>query len=294
MIYAIVFVALATFSITLVFLVTGRQVGETARVVAAISALIAGAGLSYEYRRDLDAALTFLSVFLIIVAICAGTFVFSARQPGNISKAITVVAILGGLSLGFATYRRQTAPDSPAFPDLLRQGSAKAPIYERDGIQFVPYFQPGTRDQPHFATFVLQNCFDAPRQVNLTLTPGSSFAAKRLRLQSRINIEMGAAEVIRLSLPVVSPTYPGTYSLFFDISVSGSGGQRVRLRRAKVPERRITASGTILLLLVGVTAVGGELEFIVGPLPTDIWSQPLLEPKIDILWKPLTKAVLIK
>lgn len=175
---------------------------------------------------------------------------------------------------------------SAEFPDLLRRRYPAGQIFETDLIQFTGEVVPSDGRSPHSASLLLQNCSDGPRSVTIRFEAGE--AAKYLRFHPSVEADLGPAEVVRIQVPVISPTYEGSYPLYFSLSVRGSGGRRVRTWRAKVPARRVKAAETVALLAVGHLAVGGGVRFTIGRTPVDLWNTALANPVREVLWQPGT------
>jgi hypothetical protein len=285
LVYVAVFLSLLTFAIALLVAVNGRS-GPTLTGTMVIAAVIFLAGLRHEARRDLDAALTFCAVSAIAIAIVGGIVVLSIEPRPVAWIGVTVVAAAVGLGLGFYTFRRQRGPDSAEFPNLLGQRYPAAQIFETDLIQFTGELIPSDGKSPHFVSLLLQNCSDAPRSVTIRFDAGS--AAQYLRFQPTVEAAVGPAEVVRVKVPVVSPTYDGSYPLYFSLGVIGSGGRRVRNWRAQAATTKIKPGQTAALLAVGLIAAGGGIRFTIGPTPVDLWNTPLANPVREILWQPGT------
>lgn len=251
-------------------------------------AAIAGVILRVEGRRDLDAVLTMAAAVFVLTFLVIVVYVMAALRPGGLAKISAVLTAVGAVACVVATWRRQRSSSS-AFPNVLRASAPKDQIYETDGVQFAGFFTRGGGGRPHFATIVLQNSFDARRKVTLRFDGAGH--AKYLRFHPTHSVELGAAEVARVVLPVVTPTYPGTYGLYFSLSVQGTAGKRVRLWRAQEASHRTTATETVALMAVGVLKWGGGIRFIAGPLPDDLWAAPLPAPVIESIWRPAIGAV---
>ncbi|HEV7668766.1 MAG TPA: hypothetical protein VGS22_09595 [Thermoanaerobaculia bacterium] len=84
----------------------------------------------------------------------------------------------------------------------------------------------------------------------------------------------------------MTPTYLGTYPLYYSIQVNREEGKRVRLWRAQDATTRTKASTTVALAAIGHLHWGGGIRFTVGPLPDDLWAEPLAPPTEKTLWEP--------
>jgi len=283
LVYVAVFLSLLTLAIAILVAVNGKS-GPALTGTMVAAGIIILAGLRHEARRDLDAALTFCAVCAIGIAIVGGIVVLSIEPRPVGWIAVTAVAAAVGLGLGIYTFRRQRGPDSSEFPNLLLKKYPSTQIFETDLIQFTGELLPSDGKSPHLVSLLLQNCSDGSRSVAIRFDAGG--AAKYLRFQPVVETTLGPAEVIRVKVPVISPTYEGSYPLFFSLGVSGSGGQRVRKWRAQVPTTRVKPGQTVALLAVGHLAVGGGVRFTIGPTPADLWNTALANPIREILWQP--------
>lgn len=285
LVYVAVFLSLLTLAIAVLVAVNGKG-GPVLTGTMLAAGIIILAGLRHEARRDLDAALTFCAVCAIGMAIVGGIVVLSIEPRPVGWIAVTAVAAAVGLGLGLYTFQRQRGPGSSSFPDLLRQRYPAAQIFETDLIQFTGEIIPSDGRSPHSASLLLQNCSDGQRSVTIRFEAGE--AAKYLRFHPSVEADLGPAEVVRIKVPVISPTYEGSYPLYFSLSVRGSGGRRVRTWRAQAATRRIKGAETVALLAVGHLAVGGGVRFTIGPTPVDLWNTALANPIREVLWQPGT------
>jgi hypothetical protein len=254
-----------------------------ATVVAVVALGIAAGILWFEAKSDLDAVLTLVSVFLILTAVCVGIYLLYGDRPGIAPKIALGASLLIGVPCGVLTYRRQHG-NSTDFPNVLLTKAAEKSLWEKEGVQFTGIMTQGSGGKPHTISVLLQNCFNAPRTIRIRFEAAGS--EKYMRFHPEHQVRLGPAEVARVVFPVVAPTYPGSYFLYFSIAVGGRDGKRVRLWRAQEATERTRQATTAALLAVGALWVGGGLRFTVGPLPDDIWAAPLAPPTPEILWRP--------
>lgn len=251
--------------------------------VVGVAFLVSAALLWREGRRDPDAVLTLVSAFALLTAVCLGVYLFYAERPGTVSQVALVACVALSLACGAATWRRQRS-ESSDFPNVLAAAIPVTGIFETEGIQFTGLVDQGRERRPHAVSILLQNTFDAPRTV--TIRFDAAGAGKYMRFHPEHRVEIGPAEVSKVIFPVVAPTYPGSYPLYFSIAVAGSGGKRIRLWRAQDATERTRAATTAALLAVGHLKVGGGVRVIIGPLPDDIWAAPLPQPVQKSVWQP--------
>lgn len=286
LVYTLVLTALVT------VLVAGLMIhasGRTNQLLTLVLAgtLVASLGLSFQARRDLDAALTFCTGFGLAVAICATVYLFSTNHPSQAAQFLTVTGSVVGIGTGIWTFMRQRTHSSE-IPDVLARSYPALEAQETVGIQFVAYLLAAESSGPHTAVLVLQNCYDAPRRVVVKLDGGGD--RKYLQYPESVEVELNGAQVVRVGIPVVSPDYDGSYKLYYDLSISGSGGSRVRLGRRKAMPKRVSPTQTSLLLLIGLLHFGGGNYFTVPRLHRDLWNRPLPQASTKILWEPPSQS----
>jgi hypothetical protein len=256
--------------------------------VGLISGFLTIVILRFEGQRDLDAVLTLVIAFLAFLAMGVGIYLIAADRPGLAPKVSFGLCTVGAVTLGIWSYRRQKT-ESPDFPNLLARSVHRSAIFESEGVQFTGFLEPAQGGKPHIITIFLQNCFDSPCEVTLNFDPAGKSAY--MRFHARHNVTLGAAEVMKVTMPVVTPTYPGEYPLYYSIEVKGQKGKRVRLWRAQDATTRVKTSTTLVLLAFGHLSVGGGIRFMVGPLPYDLWNAPLPAPAQSSIWKPRMGSV---
>jgi hypothetical protein len=268
--------------------VSGSHTSSAALLFIFACAAISGVILWVEGRRDLDAVLVLMAAVLVLAFLCIAVYVMAALKPGGLSRISAALCAIGAVACVVVTWRRQRSASS-TFPNVLGAKFPPGQIFETDGVQFTGFLTPGASGKPHFASVVLQNSFDSRRKVTVRLDAASH--AKYLRFPPTHTVDLGAAEVARVVLPVVTPTYPGTYHLYFSVAVDGTTGKRVRLWRAQEASHRTTATETVALVAIGVLKWGGGIRFNVGPLPDDLWAAPLPMPVFESIWRPAIGTV---
>lgn len=279
----VAFISMAIFAGAATYALSIDEPTLLSRIVIGVSGNLAALILWHQAQRDLDAVLTLVGVESLLVGIFLGIYLAVEPESGVAPKVGLAIAVVLSLACGVSTYRRQTSASSD-FPNVLAASFPANLIFETEGVQFAGTLHPGKDRRPHFVSIVLQNCFDAPTRVTLLFDPAGY--GKYLRFHARHTVTVGAAEVLRVLFPVVTPTYPGTYPLYYSIEVSRDSGKRVRLWRAQDATTRTKASTTIALAALGHLHWGGGIRFTLGPLPDDLWSQPLIAPIEEILWQP--------
>ncbi|GEM_PF-6990377 len=277
------FLLMCTTAVALGIAFASEDIPTKAYSVGLVSGFLTLVILRFEGRRDLDAVLTLVIAFLAFLAMGVGIYLIAADRPGLAPKISFTLCAAGALVLGIWSYRRQKT-ESPDFPNLLAGSFHHAAIFESEGVQFAGFLEPAQGGKPHLISIFLQNCFDSPCEVTLNFDPAGKGAY--MRFHPRHTVALGAAEIVKVTMPVVTPTYAGKYSLYYSIEVKGQKGSRVRLWRAQEATTRVKTSTTLVLLVFGHLALGGGIRFAVGPLPYDLWNSPLPAPVDESIWKP--------
>lgn len=254
------------------------------QLVILACAFVFGRG-TYDRHGGRDA--TFFSLAAGLVVVAFGGLACWTRQPEPepYVPAETVAAALAAVAFYAAARRGQRTPDSFGIPNVLLSTFPGSEVREAGGVQFAGVLHPGTGIAPHWLELFVQNCLDAQRSVRLRFD--GAMDARFMRFQPEVPVELGPSQVVRVRMPVVSPTYAGTYSLFFEPEVLGEGGNRVRRWRAAPVQKRVKPGEIAASALLGHVHIGAGDRFLVGPLQADIWSQPLPPPEIEVLWPSL-------
>ncbi len=281
--FVVAFFAMCTCAGGVVVALSADGPAGASLVVAAVAGAIAVAILWQQAQRDLDAVLTLVGGFSLGTALCVGIYLANAFAPGIFPKIAVPVAAIVGIACFAQTYRRQRSASSD-FPYVLAANVPANQIFETEGIQFTGKLTPGKERKPHLVSIFLENCFDAPTRVTIRFDPAGY--EKYFRFYPQHTVTVGAAEVSKVTFPLVTPTYPGSYPLYISIGVDRPTGKRVRLWRAQEATTRTKASTTIALAAVGHLTWGGGVRFTVGPLPDDLWAEPLGPPVQETLWQP--------
>lgn len=278
------FFSLGVFAAVMTALLGSDNSSSATVVTAVVSFSVAAVILWREGMSDTEATLTFLATIFSGLATCMLIYLFYASSPGATAKSVGFGSLIVAIGLWIALLRFKRAPESSDFPNILLEFNQSDSVYESEGVQFTASLDPGSSQRPHKISIFLQNCFNHSRDVTINFDGASQ--ANYMRFFPYHQLRVGPAEVIKVMLPVVTPTYPGNYNLFFSIAVSGSGGKRVRRWRAKEQTKRVTKGAQLALLAVGMLAWGGGISFTVGPLSEDIWANDLPLPSQEIVWQP--------
>lgn len=254
----IAFFSIVTALVAIAVALSLPEARNSALVVAGLAGVIAALILRVEARRDPDPVLTQLCAVSSITATAVGMYWIFGLEPGIAPKVATGLAAILAIAFAVAIYRRRKT-ESLDFPNILARMVNYKGIFETEGVQFTGYLEPGVAGKPHFVSILLQNCFDSARDVTIAFDPAGS--AKYLRFYPKHTVRLPDGAVSRVTFPVVTPTYPGAYQLYFSIAVSGRAGRRVRLWRAQEATNRIKPAAQVALLAVGHLAWGGGVRF---------------------------------
>ena len=279
------FLLLCTSAIALAIATNSTRAPQKPYSIGIAAGVVALILLWFESRRDLDPVLILVIAFLCGLALCTGVYILGAVRPGIVSKITLPVAVLLIIPLGMITFRRQRT-ESAQYPNYLARTVPAKSIFESEGVQFTGFLEPAQGGKPHFINVLLQNCFDGPCEVTMRFDPAGY--AKYMQLYPRHAVTLGAAEIAKVTFPVITPTYPGNYPLYYSIDVKRRQGKRVRLWRAQEASTRIKPTTTLALAAMGHIAFGGGIRFMVGPLPYELWNSPLPPPAYESLWRPPT------
>jgi hypothetical protein len=261
--------------------------GPTESMPAAlpIGLLLVAFGLYLQARRDLYE----VAMFGIIAGFAVGLISAAVWGVGGGDRhpyAPFVTVAMGVCIAVCAVYLVRAGRADPRYPDVLlaRYGPNAA---ELEGVQFVFAGAQGPSVQPGgwiFIAFAVQNTWNAPR--TLQFTPFGKDGG--LSVPVNPSIQLGPAEVRLLRIPVIaSANASGRASLQLDARVEGQGGTRVRNRRVRAFQPRVTGKQQALLLLGGALASGGGLKVqlpVAGPpaasgaAPTAVTSELIWEP----------------
>jgi hypothetical protein len=235
---------------------------EKAGLTLPVSILLVLLLLAVEARRDLYA---FCQYVVAIAGI--GTFAVGAalildlgRGPGSFGLLVACCVSAGSAAYYlFATHSRRDD-----VPNVLLESFPKEAIVERDGVQWAASAALSEFSKTGFGQLrlVLQNCFDAPRQVSLELYLDNKPIAGSVRLRAGLlaPFELRGAEVVSVLVPVAALGKEAELELRLEPTISGFGGTRIRSFRARGAARRRSLGERAALLGVGVLVWGGGLR----------------------------------
>lgn len=215
-------------------------------------------GLVIELRGDFYTWCVNVLVFSGVTALVTGVHALTDFGPNSRSVSVAVPASLVGLVCAAYVLRTQRAPS--LLPDVLRKTFHRRFICEERGVQIAAEIDsdpisPGGRA---FLWIYLQNSWATERAVEVVLrTDWLSPGREGLLFHDRAAVSLGGGAAGILGFPIVAGRQTrGDYILRPEIRVSGSGGIRVRRRRAKALSK---LQHPILLLLGLVQIVGGSV-----------------------------------
>lgn len=275
------------------FTVDSRPQNPTMHAIFALGAVVAALGMFAEARRDLYAFCGFGLVAAFIAGLLTGAVALLGTRPHPIAAGVSVVAWLGFVACLVYLLRIQFARDT--LPDLLRKEFAPSAIYEVGGVQFAVR-QSRTElaaGERFYVRVVAQNCWDRERHLTFVLDPELRVSLNRagLKVPKEAKLRLPGGAVAVLTIPVEAESKAkGAYSLVARPKVSGSGGTRVRRRRAQAPSTRIPPWITALAALGGVLAWGGGMRLEVAVAQRRDGDVPVpgspLEAETEVVWQP--------
>jgi hypothetical protein len=288
-VYILVTLAILTCVIATLMALNAEKRWNSAGSVAAAAALVSLVGLGLELRRDSRAAAMYGAAMLAAAAMFSGVTWWVTVPHSLIALAVAASTAAGAAASLFYLRKAQSAPDNPLFPNVLRSHVRPEAIFETSGIQVTGQSsRAGGGGETMKLVLLLQNCWGAARQVTFHLDDGMplSPAAIRARFPSSYAVRLGPAEVGAVTIHVLSPESGGAFTLSLGISVSGSGGRRVRPWQARELSARINAKTTALLLPLGLLAWGGGLKLQFGPSAPGPRAGTPLPPEWHVQWTP--------
>ncbi len=259
------------------FAFDGGLGGETSAWVFGIASLCTLGAWAGQWRFDRLAA---AQVGLFMAFITSGgtaALVFFGAEKHPVALMTAVVSGLGCVGLLVFLVRSQFGPNVAGNP--LADLFAKESISELDGVQFV--VSSAATDFGGAITLVLQNCFDAPRELEVTLA--SPAGARQSKLKA------GPLAVVRAEFPIAISS--GSMEVEIRLALRGSGGRRVRTWVARTWENATSTGEQVALLALGVLKWGGGLKvtFTAGTSS----PPPSLEPVIvDLTDDPMVRTAI--
>lgn len=168
--------------------------------------------------------------------------------------ALSAAACVGG-AVTLLRLRRKTSDVGNPLSVL----ASVDPIFEFNGIQFVA----DTRVAPWGGVLrmLLQNCYDAPRTLTVTLNPTSGDAERQVT-----SIPVPPLGVLRVEIPCVVRT--GVAVMNLRLGTAGLGGTRRRTWEARTYENKAGLATKLAIHALGVmvpTSEGASLRFAAGP-----------------------------
>ena len=288
----IAFTALWFLSISLVLELT-REV-KTQYILSAIIAAcfaVVVIGLTIKAKTDNYSASAFTAGMSLIIAVTMWVIVIGEGQVGKSGQYISALAAAIAASIstvfGFIWLLKVHQAPEP-FPNILFEKFDKRKIYESKGVQFA-LESPGVLEAGSIAymRFHIQNCWDTPRTVTLTLDGGKGLTYPGL---TQITLEGLAAGIMHI--PFAAQTKAKKRNqLKFNSAVVGRGGKRLRKKRGK----DVSTSGAAIAagLLFGVlgallvkSGITAHIQITPHPNPNAAETQIVLPP---VSWEEIFK-----
>lgn len=211
--------------------------------------------LALQWRSDPVAATQVFVVLSFILAVIMGAVAWYS-SPAPLSVVLLAALSALGFIGGTARYLwSQSGKNDVGNPLLALVG--RGAILEYEGLQFA--LEPVSTDFGGVLRMVLQNCYDGPRKLYVTLEPASGFAERRA-----IGVLVPPLAVLKIELPVVVRAGEAVFKL--RLQAEGTGRRR-RTWVAQTYENEVTSAERVVGLAVGVVRWGGgaSFRFAAGP-----------------------------
>jgi len=274
------------------FVVDERPPNPTMYWVFAISMLFAAFTMLVEAKRDLHVFCLFAAFAAFVTGIVTGAIALMGMKPHPVAAS---VAILCGIVIVLClVYVFKNQYGKETLPNILREHFSQAAIFEVEGLQFAA--TQSNKEIPAGQGFEIQafvqNCWDSERTFTFGLKAETRLSLNKAGLKfckdPTVVLPGGAVAVI--SIPVLAdPNAKGKHTLTAMPKVVGSGGLRVRRRRAQGYSSGIPAWLTLLGPLFGFIAWGGGMKFRANILRNKQGEgviEQLPEIATEIIWKP--------
>jgi hypothetical protein len=209
-----------------------------------------------EARRDVDKLAGFATFFGVLWTLVYGTAAFTVDRP--VGYAV-VAAILGALTTVCLVRVVRSALWKDTLPNLRGLGWSPGALLEANGVQFAVVCEAAEHAWSSRVIRVdLQNCTDAPREVEFTFAPDSR-AVRAVPVIGRAALGPLHVGTLRIELPADCPG--GRFSIA--PSVSGADGKRVRRWRARPYSPPVSRGFQAVALLTGTLVWGGGMSLII-------------------------------
>ena len=221
---------------------------------------VAAAGLVIAARRDFyEFCVCAGTLSLVAAAACAIAAAGIDQETVWPQLAAGLLGLCGATCLASA-WRESHADER--LPNVLLEELARSDIYEIDGVQF-GLIQSDVEvlagHELNVHMFV-QNGFDSERGFELKLQPRADVGRSgHLALDKELRVDLPGGAAASLWIPIaVHPKARGSYRVQVLPKVTGSGGTRIRRRRAKRYRPPVgPVEQIVALMLGGFTFVGG-------------------------------------
>jgi hypothetical protein len=208
-----------------------------------------------------------LTASLFVLGFCVLGWLLS--DPGNeprLATALAGVAATASLA-AYVVLPRRGGP----LPEVLLGIRDRGPVLELDGVR-VAFAGTAAAPAGQGATvaILLENCWSGPRDVTLDLTVERG-PSRALRVPSRLASRLEGGEVKRADFAWQAPAHaPGRYAVRVHVTVAGRRGRRVRPRRAREFENKVSGVEQLTYLAAGAIVWGGGLylHLIAEPEPS--------------------------
>ena len=196
---------------------------------------------AWDFRRDAFRAAPFALMYGLGTATIAGAVVRYSEGTHLNGAALCAVGLVTAVAAGRILWRTQRAPEPLGNP---LKTHAIGPLYEVDGVQLAvgPQLQSVRPGAGVSVRIVVQNCWDTPRRVQVSLRRAGGVLGARGEVlwQNPELLSLPEAGAMALELPVVAvPKAKGLFTLLVSVDVGAADrpGVRIRLRRVATLQR---------------------------------------------------------
>ncbi len=259
--------------------------GSTAAVLLWLSLAAIVVGLLLEAWRDLFETAKYTA--WIGASMAAFTGFIAVKDSTPLSLWLTGIgAVTWALSIAYRGWNQRV---SSPWPDVLLKYTDVGAIHEVGDVQFTSVAAaPVTGGLGADVEMIVQNTVDAPRTVHLALEPEAkvSVANRAILVPDDVKVELAAGEVAKVILHCVAVGLAkGPHVYRWRVVTLGSGGRRIRRRRAPSLSVPLLTELISLFSALSIGARGRQVTFVATPSPSDVLhTRPTF--RVEPLWRP--------
>lgn len=254
--------------------------------------VVAAIGLGIEARQDFYEFCRFAGFFAFVGAMGCGLVVGLGEQSHPVAFVSAIALGLTSIAAAVASHRISSAEE--ILPNLLLDQFAKSDLSELGGVQFrLTHSDIRVHAGGEFLVKIhAQNGMDTERTFELRLKrPIEIGRGGHLAFDKEARMILPAGAAGTLTIPVAVHTKARhSYSIDVDPKVIGSGGNRLRVYRARAFSQKVSGGAQMLGLLGGFLISGGGFTIKLKVSKNKNWkNMPVDEPSpsaSEILYQP--------